>query len=55
MSSMKNTFALLALAFSVSYAHSQQSVPNLGEKVCPLWTAVADRAKTDEQIGRAHV
>lgn len=50
MSSMKNTIVLLALALSLTHAHSQQTVPNLGEKVCPLWTAVVDRAKTDESV-----
>ena len=43
--------ALLAtLAILLSPPSTAQTVPNLGDKVCALWTGVADRAKQDPSM-----
>ena len=43
------TFLLTAMAFN-SAPVSAQRIPNLGEKACSLWIAVADRAKQDPGV-----
>lgn len=43
--------AVLAAALAMSSTPTlAQRIPNLGEKVCALWVAVADRAKLDPAV-----
>ncbi len=48
---MKKTCLFLTLVISAGHPFAQQLVPNLGDKVCALWTAVAERTKTDTSVG----
>lgn len=47
---MKKIALILLLSLFLPYSQAQEKVPNLGEKVCALWTAVSDRAKTDTGV-----
>ncbi|MHB8949838.1 MAG: hypothetical protein ACYC4S_12340 [Rhodoferax sp.] len=47
---MKKIAFLLLLSFFLPISQAQEKVPNLGEKVCALWTAVSDRAKTHPEV-----
>lgn len=47
---MKKILVVLLFGVVASTSAFAQRIPNLGEKVCALWTAVADRAKTDPAV-----
>ena len=47
---MKKIAFLLVLSLFLAFGQAQEKVPNLGEKVCALWTAVSDKAKTDAEF-----
>lgn len=44
---MRIIYIALLLLSASSGGAAQPKIPNLGEKVCALWTAVIDKAKSD--------